>query len=43
VEEGLWWIKLVSGGEDNGDSEPLVVHADINFFDLGTKLYKFSK
>jgi len=39
VEEGLWWIESVSGGEDNGDSELLIVHADINFFDFGTKLY----
>ncbi len=39
VEEGLWWIELVSGGEDTGDSELLVVHANINFFDPGTKLY----
>jgi hypothetical protein len=43
MEEGVWWIDLVSGWKDEGDSELPVAHADVDFFDLGTKLCQVNK
>lgn len=40
--EGLW-IDLASGWKDSGDSELLVDHANIEFFDLGTKVCQINK
>jgi len=36
VEEGVWWIDLVSVWKDRGDLELLVDHADVDSFDPGT-------
>ena len=43
VEEGVWWIDLVSVWKDKEDSELPVDHADVDFFDLGTKLCQIKK
>lgn len=43
MEEGLWWIDLVSVWKDMGNSELPVDHADVDFFDLGTKLCQINK
>ncbi len=43
VEEGVWGIDLVSVWKDLGDLEVLVDHADVDFFDLGTKLCQTNK
>ena len=43
VEEGIWWIDLVSVWKAKGDSELPVDHADVDFFDLGTKLCQINK
>lgn len=42
VEEGIWWIHLVSVWKDGEDLELPVDRADVDFFDLGTKLCQIS-
>ena len=41
--EGVWWIDLVSVWKGKGDAELRVDHADVDFFDLGTKLCQINK
>jgi hypothetical protein len=43
IMEGLLWVDSVSVCKDSGDLELLVDHADIDFFDLGTKLCQNNK
>jgi len=43
VEEGVWRINLVSVWKDKGDLELSVDQANIDFFDLGTKLYHINQ
>ena len=43
MEEGLWWIDMVSIWKDKRYLELPVDHAGVDFFDLGTKLYQTNK
>lgn len=43
VVEGVWWIDLVSVCKDREDSEPSINRADVDFFNIGTKLCRINK
>jgi hypothetical protein len=43
VEEGVWWIDMLSSWKDRRHSELLVNHAGVDLFDLRTKLCQINK
>ena len=43
MEEGVWWIDMMFIWKDKRYSELPVDRADVDFFDLGTKLCQINK